>query len=522
MGFSWDPTLANSIILRSARYSERAKIDIRGNTDSSNFQMSGRKEENIGRRGRAAVVVLGDIGRSPRMQYHALSLARQASLEVDIVAYGGSTPHSAVLENPSIHIHTMKQWPTIPRIVSKIFYPLVLLFKALFQFFTLFWFLCVKIPSPDVFIVQNPPSVPTLVAVKWASWLRNSAFIVDWHNFGYTLLGLSLGRSSRFVALYHWFEKYYGKAANGSLCVTRAMQHELAQNWGIKATVLYDQPPEFFRPTPMEEKHKLFCRLHKDLCHPRGGQDCVTAGTMELWNQDTDETLFTAKMDTDIFLKSNRPALVVSSTSWTPDEDFGMLLEAAVMYDRRVAAILNEDDSTKEEVLWKETNSGKQFLYPRLLFIITGKGPNKEKYEEKIRQLKLNRVAFRTMWLSAEDYPLLLGSADLGICLHTSSSGLDLPMKVVDMFGCGLPVCAVSYSCIEELVKVEKNGLLFSSSSELANELLMLFKGFPDNCDALKLLRNGVVEAGFSARWDTEWERHAKPLISKVISEHCH
>ncbi|RVX22485.1 UDP-glycosyltransferase TURAN [Vitis vinifera] len=52
--------------------------------------MSGRKEENIGRRGRAAVVVLGDIGRSPRMQYHALSLARQASLEVDIVAYGDS------------------------------------------------------------------------------------------------------------------------------------------------------------------------------------------------------------------------------------------------------------------------------------------------------------------------------------------------------------------------------------------------------------------------------------------------
>lgn len=31
----------------------------------------------MGKRGRAAVVVLGDIGRSPRMQYHALSLARQ-------------------------------------------------------------------------------------------------------------------------------------------------------------------------------------------------------------------------------------------------------------------------------------------------------------------------------------------------------------------------------------------------------------------------------------------------------------
>lgn len=42
------------------------------------------------------------------------------------------------------------------------------------------------------------------------------------------------------------------------------------------------------------------------------------------------------------------------------------------MYDRRVAAILNEDDSTNEEVIWKEISEGKQYLYPRLLFIITG------------------------------------------------------------------------------------------------------------------------------------------------------
>lgn len=38
----------------------------------------------------------------------------------------------------------------------------------------------------------------------------------------------------------------------------------------------------------------------------------------------------------------------------TPDEDFGILLEAAVMYDRRVAALLNEDDLIGEDVLWKE------------------------------------------------------------------------------------------------------------------------------------------------------------------------
>ncbi|XP_023765939.1 UDP-glycosyltransferase TURAN isoform X1 [Lactuca sativa] len=473
----------------------------------------------FGKRNRAAVVVLGDIGRSPRMQYHALSLARQANLEVDIVAYGGSDPHSALLEHQSIHIHTMRQWGSRDGILPKIFRPLMLLLKPLIQFIMLLWFLCVKIKAPDVFLVQNPPSVPTLVAVKWASWIRRSSFIIDWHNFGYTLLALCLGRSSRFVSVYHWVELHFGKMANGALCVTKAMQHELDQVWGIKATVLYDQPPEFFRPALLEEKHKLFCRIKKDMFKPDGPTDCISYGITIKDMQDPNTTLFTNKIGESYYdLKQNRPALIVSSTSWTPDEDFGILLEAAVMYDRRVAALLNENDSNGEEVLWKAIDDGNTFLYPRLLFVITGKGPEKEKYEEKIKKLNLKRVAFRTMWLTPEDYPLLLGSADLGVCLHTSSSGLDLPMKVVDMFGCGLPVCAVSYSCITELVKVDTNGLLFSSSSELADELMMLFKGFPDECDGLKELKKGVLEMGLSARWANEWEANAKPLISKVIS----
>ncbi|XP_061340419.1 UDP-glycosyltransferase TURAN-like, partial [Gastrolobium bilobum] len=117
--------------------------------------MAGKSEENKeGRRGRACVVVLGDIGRSPRMQYHALSLAKQASLKVDIVAYGGSEPHAALRDNPSIDFYIMKQWPTARQSLPKILQPIMLLLKPLVQFFMLLWFLCVKISSPDIFIVQ--------------------------------------------------------------------------------------------------------------------------------------------------------------------------------------------------------------------------------------------------------------------------------------------------------------------------------------------------------------------------------
>uniref|UniRef100_A0A453IWZ0 Glycosyl transferase family 1 domain-containing protein n=1 Tax=Aegilops tauschii subsp. strangulata TaxID=200361 RepID=A0A453IWZ0_AEGTS len=218
-------------------------------------------------------------------------------------------------------------------------------------------------------------------------------------------------------------------------------------------------------------------RLGGSICGAIGSADCIS---VEKEVEDKNTTVLTGKIDGGVSLKPNRPALVVSSTSWTPDEDFSILLEAALMYDRRVAATLGEEDSMDEGQLWIDIKNGKQFDYPRLLFVITGKGPDRKKYEEQIKRLKLRRVAFRTMWLASEDYPLLLGSADLGVSLHTSSSGLDLPMKVVDMFGCGLPVCAASFSCIEELVKVNRNGLLFSTSSELADELMMLFKGFPE------------------------------------------
>ncbi|KAJ2682547.1 hypothetical protein H4R19_007111, partial [Coemansia spiralis] len=122
--------------------------------------------------------------------------------------------------------------------------------------------------------------------------------------------------------------------------------------------------------------------------------------------------------------RAGRPMLVVSSTSWTADEDFSILLDALAAYDAQAAGA----------------------RLPALVVLITGKGPLRAHYEGEIARLGLRRVHIATAWLSAEDYPLCLGSADLGVSLHTSSSGLDLPMKVVDMLGCGTPVCAFRFA----------------------------------------------------------------------------
>jgi beta-1,4-mannosyltransferase len=192
-------------------------------------------------------------------------------------------------------------------------------------------------------------------------------------------------------------------------------------------------------------------------------------------------------------IMSGNTKLLVSSTSWTPDEDFNVLLSALVCY-----------------------SSSKTANLPPLLAIITGKGPQKEYYLAKIEELKrsgkLEHVTISTAWLSMEDYATLLACADLGVCLHMSSSGVDLPMKVVDMFGAGLPV--VGYDGYEswcELVHEGENGQGFKDAHGLVSVLKELLNR-DDRGRRLKRLREGAVKEG-SRRWDEEWDAVAGKLL---------
>jgi len=93
-----------------------------------------------------------------------------------------------------------------------------------------------------------------------------------------------------------------------------------------------------------------------------------------------------------------------------------------------------------------------------------------------------------------------------------SSSGVDLPMKVVDMFGAGLPVVGYgAYESWEELVKEGINGRGFKTSEELASVLEELFDSKTEGQELAKL-REGARQEG-KRRWDEEWDAVAGRVL---------
>ena len=123
------------------------------------------------------------------------------------------------------------------------------------------------------------------------------------------------------------------------------MQRDLADNWGgVAASPLHDRPPDKFRPISSQERAELFQRLAST--YPEFGE--MTAST----------------------------GVIVSSTSWTEDEDFGVLLAALVEYEEAVA--------------------GAGDKLPDLCVVITGKGPQKQYYLNKVGDLNNSHVHMST------------------------------------------------------------------------------------------------------------------------------
>ncbi|KAI0549148.1 glycosyltransferase family 33 protein [Xylaria curta] len=411
------------------------------------------------------ILVLGDIGRSPRMQYHALSIAKHGGI-VHLIGYHESPPHPDLLTSPNVTIHPLALPPRILR-SSSIPFVIAGPLKVLWQIGTLFLVLGYTTPASTWLLVQNPPSIPTLAIALLISILRNTRLMIDWHNYGWTILAGTKGRSHPFVAISKAYEMALGQCApTANITVTHAMARELQKPpYDIQSPIvtLHDRPASIFQPlSSPSERESFLTRLPE-----------------------------TAPFAPSILSGATR--LIVSSTSWTPDEDFSLLLDALVSYAKP------DPDS--------------QHTRAPILAIITGKGPQKEHYTSRIAALQksgaLHNVHILTAWLSMADYASLLRAADLGVCLHMSSSGVDLPMKVVDMFGSGLPVAAYAgYASFGELVKEGVNGVGFETADQLAGLLARLLGGGDSSKgeEELARLRKGAKEES-GLRWDEEWDR---------------
>lgn len=181
--------------------------------------MTNPQEKNDDKKKHVVVVVLGDIGRSPRMQYHTLSLLEHGHY-VTLIGYVGEHLIPALEKLPSgdrddcndeknesssaaemtyhQNLRVIRMKPHMPskrnNIIGRLlYYPLRLISLLYCLFHTLWIELQDKtiISSPvDVFLVQNPPSVPTLLLVYlycvWEGlWSRKRPrFVIDWHNLG--------------------------------------------------------------------------------------------------------------------------------------------------------------------------------------------------------------------------------------------------------------------------------------------------------------------------------------------------
>jgi len=414
---------------------------------------------------RAAVVVIGDLGRNPRMQYHVRALSTQGA-EVDLVGYEGAPLPTFLSGDPRVHIHTFPEahlrfrraglWGGTFALLATV--DALRLSRNLYR-------ALMRMPRPDLILVQNPPALPTLIVAAAAARRRRARLVIDWHNLGYSQLALRLGRRHVAVRLSRWFEMIAARSADAHLCVSRGFARFLGDRFKLSNVhVLYDRPAAAFTPLNHTEREQIRQALFSRL-EIRGG---------------------------------TQAGFIISPTSWTADEDFDVIIDAVRDLEDRVRG-------------WEANHPGRRF--PDLVILVTGDGHRRAEFERRFAGLPARRIQLRTRWLDPDDYPRIVGAADLGLCIHRSSSGVDIPMKVVDLFGAGVPVCALDYgACLAERVRHGDNGLLFSTARQLSDLLFDLFETFPADTSLLDRLRAGARRAA-RPTWEEGWMREAKSVL---------
>lgn len=488
-----------------------------------------------------AIVVMGDVGRSPRMQYHALSCL-QLGYRVTLLGYAGED----LIED--LRAYTKDNGSSSPSLlrvqrfsIPKSPFKSRLLYLA-WRFMAMAVVLCVqfcKLGWVDCIMVQNPPAVPLLLL----TWLytrfmglhplhrwRRPLFIVDWHNLGYAMFTdeSPSSRESRTKKYVQWMAQQYELClapwADKHFTVTVALREYLLTHMKLpnhSVHVVKDAPPVLFQPLSTQQQHELWIKLSMIVSqnHRRHYStnflvseesssfidETKTNHVTEDPHLQEEQTLFTERiwMDNNYVYRPRvgRPALVTSSTSWTQDEDFHIFFQALQLLDQHITNL----------------------QHPlRVVVVVTGKGPQRLYYEEQIQQQDWKQICIQTMWLDPVDYPQLIACSDLAVSLHTSTSGLDLPMKILDSYGCQVPVCAKKFDCLHELVVDGVHGRIFDTADELSRQLWELLSPIADNNTkavfphSVGALQEYSLNLQQVPRWKDAWGSIVRPILKNL------
>ena len=433
-----------------------------------------------------AVLVVGDLNRSPRMLNHCISLTDSFPQinEVSLIGYNGGDIRSDISTNKKIKQYYIRQGINkFLRKLPKFLFIFVALIKIITQIFSLSWILF-RIPKFRFLILQNPPGIPSMLICWIICKIRGSKFIIDWHNYGYTILKVN-NRPKFLVNLACRYEKYFGKKSDVNFCVSQAEKRDLKKEFGIDAVCLPDRPVKgLFKFLNESEANELYKKYPNELsslidCHLPEKKD-------------------------------NKPIVMISSTSWTPDEDFSILLDSFIKTEEMILESI-EDKGQKNLM-----NVDKEKI-KKVLFLITGRGPLRDSFMKKVSEAKLKYFDVKSIWLESDDYPKLLSLVDLGVSLHYSSSGIDLPMKVVDMFSGCLPVASIYYDTIVELVEENKNGFLFKNDKELCKILknVIIEYSMTGKCEKIDKYRENLHKDLDKNDWVSQWKQRVIPSLKK-------
>jgi len=243
---------------------------------------------------RVAVAVLGDLGRSPRMLYHARLLA-DSGARVTLIGRAGALPQQFLGGDISVRtLPARRRRGSTAAETARWIVETARLFVELLR------------ASPEVVLLQAPPLVPAALAALAASRIRGARLIIDWHNFGDALLALRPRGAGAPAALLAAVEGVLGRAADGHLAVSEELAAALPDARGVfGARVFRDRPHERFSAA--------------------GGGEAAA---------------FRAEIVRSLALPFAEPLLLaLCPTSWGRDEELDRLIPAA----ERAAAELSAD-----------------------------------------------------------------------------------------------------------------------------------------------------------------------------------